>query len=469
MPRVVCVSNRVSLPDPETGRIKAGGLAVGVRAALESCGGGIWFGWNGAKAATAAERDSRPPERQEANGITFLTIPLTQREYDEFYKKMANEALWPLMHELGDHIDETGSAFQTYREVNAMFARQVRMILEPGDVVWVHDYHLIPMGQELRKLGVENRILFFNHIPIPSAAFMHGEQVPDSLKAVYRHLVGSLFSYDQVGFQSFRDLHNFMDYLGLRTPEAQRFKAGSQGFGPRGTRFGVFPISIETRSLEKKARKNSDNPDTRDIQDQSGNCHIIMGAERLDYTKGLTYRIRGVSRLLSSHPEYNHHIKYVQVTPLSRDDIQRYKRTVERTREAIETIQSRFSDEEWNPVMYSEQMMERDHLIGCFRHARVGLVTPLMDGQNLVAKEFIAAQDPDDPGLLVLSRYAGAAEELGEHGALLVDPRDPDDIAAKIDAALKTPYDERLEIHRDVIAYLRAHDINHWARSFLEN
>ncbi len=464
MSRIVCVSNRVSLPDPETGEIKAGGLAVGIKAALENHGGCIWFGWDGAISSCAG---ASLPRRINKNGVTFITISLTEAEYEGYYKKMSNGTLWPFMHGLGDHIEENEPSYETYKKVNEMFARRLKPYLRPDDIVWVHDYHLIPLGRCLRELGMKNRILFFNHIPVPGCSFVHSPSVPHSLRKQYRDLVNDLFYYDLTGFQSFRDFENFTGYLNYHTRTPARFSTVILANGQRQARFGVFPISIETFQLERKAKMAVSGTVVRDIRNGLGSCRMIVGAERLDYTKGIHNRIEGIAHLFELFPQYREQLKYLQVAPLSRDDVKEYKTAISRTRNAVKDIQEQFENERWQPILYTEENIRREDLAGCFRISDIGLVTPLIDGQNLVAKEYLASQDPAHPGVLVLSKYAGAAEELGELGTILVDPYDPEHIAVKVRRALEMPLEERASLHQAALMYLRRHDIYHWADKFL--
>ncbi len=461
MGRIICVSNRVQTPDIKS----VGGLASGVQAAMRGRKS-IWFGWSGAVAAAGENRKAR---RCSHNGVSFLTIPLTEKEHDGFYKKMANEVLWPFMHGLGAHVARQESAFSCYLDVNRLFARHLLRIIQPGDIVWVHDYHLIPLGQELRALGIVNRIVFFSHIPFPAPEFVNGADVSDALRDIYCSLIGSLSAYDDVALQTFRDYRHLTSYIGIRRSLKNRFSFGSPSFGPRKTRLGVFPISIETADLEKRDRSVISGK-TREMQKIFGSHKIIMAADRLDYTKGLPQRIDGIAHFLESYPEYREKMKYVQIAPLSRADIRQYKATIEKVRGAVSAVSLRFGSTTWNPVHYSEKPVSRNDLLNCFQHTHVGLITPLIDGQNLVAKEFIAAQDLHDPGVLVLSRFAGAAEELGDIGAaLLVDPHDPAAVGRSIHAALAMPLEQRRDIHRKGMDYLRIHDVNHWARSLLES
>lgn len=459
MSRIVCVSNRVALPGPVTGEIKAGGLAVGVRAALEGQGGGVWFGWSGDKIASASQRTVNEVEQ---NGVTFLTIPLTEDEYTSYYKHMANSGLWPFMHELGEYISEDGSSFQKYKAVTATFAGSLKEFLKPDDIIWVHDYHLMALGRALRKLGVANQILYFHHVPLPRLSFVMSPVVPRGLRAAYDDLVQDLFAYNSVGFQSFRDFNNFKNYIGSDAITPKRFTPTLLSYRSLHTSFGVFPISVETRDLENEAKTNFTT-----LRPEPSDTRIIIGAERLDYTKGIVQRMTAFSRLLQHYPQHRNAVKYIQVTPLTRHDIVQYQKTINETRAAVRDIQRQYGTSDWQPIEYSENTIERDILMGYFRQADVGLVTPFMDGQNLIAKEFIAAQDPKNPGVLVLSRYAGAAEELGELGIPLIDPHNIDDIAAKLNLALTMPLNQRVDLHHRALVHLRRYDIHAWAEAFL--
>ena len=463
MSRIVCISNRVSLPDPETGHIKAGGLAVGVKAAMESNGGGLWFGWDGT--TFEASTGKRELKYADHGDIRFLTMPLTQKEYEYYYKGMSNECLWPMMHELDAYVTTQSGYYRTYNNVNKLFARMVKPHLRHDDIIWVHDYHLLPLGRELRALGIKNLIGYYHHTPVAGSKFVKNSGIPENLKSQYRSLLDSLFYYDQVGFQSFRDFRNFAGFFmdDIETP-ARFHTIPLKRYG-RQTSFGVFPISIETADLVRNARENASQNIA--LLAEKSKYKILMGAERLDYTKGLPYRLEGYHRFLKHHPEMNEHVRYHQISPLSRQDIRQYKKTIDQTRQIAERIQQDFDNGVWHPLDYTEDGLPREDLVCGFRHADIGLVTPLIDGQNLVAKEYLAAQDPHDPGVLILSKNAGAAEELQDLGVLCVDPYDPDDIATKIEHALFTPKNQRLDSYYKCLTHLRRYDIDHWAESFL--
>lgn len=473
---IICVSNRVSLPDPKTGKISAGGLAVGVREALKAMGGGSWFGWDGKQVNTYQDRDKHGVSSfyDTQNNIDYLTIPLTTFEYDTYYKGMANEGLWPFMHELGDRIDEDGSSYRGYRHVNNLFAKQMKPYIKPDDVIWVHDYHMIPLGKALRQEGITNPILFFNHIPVPSPDFTRRPDISEDLRIHYGALVEDLFAYNQVGFQSFRDMGNFLNHIGAsKYPENPTIE-DFERFVPKhvrkngvGTNFGVFPISIETADLEKQAAQSVLSERVQAFKRSVGDQKIIISAERADYTKGLLERANGTSRFLRQYPEFIGKISYRQITPLSREDMNQYRNLIGASRISTATVNAEFGNEAWSPIHASEKMVQRDDLIAMFRLSHAGLVTPLRDGQNLVVKEYVAAQDPMDPGIPILSKEAGAAEEFRENGALIIDPKNPDDIAKKIHIALTMPLNERQDMHHRLITGLRQNDIGNWTRSFL--
>ena len=361
MSRIVCISNRVSLPDPVTGEIKAGGLAVGVKAALESNGGGLWFGWDGS-IHPDDHGTARSVKRTIQGNLTFLTMSLTQREYDEYYKGMANQNLWPLMHELGDNLDPAPNVYKTYKDVNRLFAKTLLPHLRPDDVIWVHDYHLIPLGKELRALRVHNKIAFYNHIPMPSKTFLESAAVPSFLKQQYNELQSDLFYYDQVGFQSCRDYKNFMGAAGLPYHEPDRFDSHTIAGSP--TKFGVFPISIETGEIRGQLNNEKPKPLKR-----KNYYKTLLGAERLDYTKGLWHRMEGYYCFLKNHPELMEKVRYQQITPLSRSDIKQYKKTIDRTRRAVNKIRNKFSRRDWQPIDYSEDGIPREALLQRMRDA----------------------------------------------------------------------------------------------------
>jgi trehalose 6-phosphate synthase len=343
--------------------------------------------------------------------------------------------------------------------VNEHFADELAKVLRPDDIVWVHDYHLIPLAKALRARGLANRIGFFLHIPMP----------PPEIIAVmpnHENLVPALCHYDLVGFQTDGDAANFARYLAgeLGTPTHISRRLGT---GDRVMRIGTFPVGIETREFNRLARRARRTELVRDVA-RSVPGELMIGVDRLDYSKGITLRLEAYERFLAGHPAWHGKITYLQITPKSRSQIREYAEMAETVSGMAGRINGAFATAAWAPVRYVNRAYSRTALAGLYRSARAGLVTPLRDGMNLVAKEYVAAQDAADPGVLILSRFAGAAVEF-KQGALLVNPYDPDSVAAAIARALAMPQGERKTRHAALYAALLANDISKWGDRFLSN
>jgi len=455
MGRLVVVSNRVALP----GESRAGGLAVALQAALEDRAqqrhGGLWFGWSG---KIDPDRSGRLHEQQ-AEGITYATIDLSRRDHADYYNGFANRSLWPLLHFRVDLVDYSRETWAAYRRVNALFAAKLAPMLHDDDLVWVQDYHLIPMAALLREHGVRARIGFFLHVPMPSS---------DLLAALpqHRELFDGLSSYDLVGFQTVRDLERFQDYVRLfgggriltpgliETSEGHRFRAGA------------FPISIDTAQIERQAAAAGDKASVRRLRESLSDRALAIGVDRLDYSKGLPERFRAFERLLQRYPDQRGSLTFLQIAPVSRGEVAEYKALRGELEQLAGHINGGHAEPDWTPVRYVNRNFAHPTLTGFYRMARVGLVTPLRDGMNLVAKEYVASQDPADPGVLVLSTFAGAAREL-DRGALIVNPYDLDGVADAIAQAARMPLDERQRRWEGMIELLRRHDIHAWRRDYL--
>lgn len=433
MARIVIVSNRV--PSPNERGPRAGGLAVGLADALKD--GGLWFGWSGEIAKTSRSE----VKRVEADGITYATIDLCQEDYDRFYVGFANSTLWPLLHFRLGLIDFKREDLEGYIEVNRTYAAALALELRPDDLVWIHDYHLIPLGQELRKLGVKNRLGFFLHIPfVPASLFTALPQGNQLLRA--------FCAYDVVGFQTDEHRRDFLDCV----EQILGLKAESDGQVETSTgRMQAIanPIGIDARGFAALATKAERSPETQRLKASLVGRALVIGVDRLDYSKGLPNRFDAFGRLLNSFPEHRQKVSYLQIAARSREDVSEYQAIRRELDRKAGNINGRFAEFDWVPLRYMTRAVGRNTLAGFYRAARIGLVTPLRDGMNLVAKEFIAAQDDNDPGVLVLSRFAGAAEDLSE--ALIVNPFDPDEIAEAMHQALIMPLDER----KDRMARLR--------------
>jgi trehalose 6-phosphate synthase len=450
--RLILVSNRVSVPDPEGPR-QAGGLAVAVNAALRHHEG-IWFGWSG---RVTDDEVAAPPEIVERRKRTFITLDLTKIDHQEYYSGFANSVLWPILHYRLDLAEFNSVDLTGYLRVNARFAEALSGFIGPDDIIWVHDYHLLPLAKELRALGHDNPIGFFLHIPFPPA---------DILQALPQHeeTLGALEHYDLVGVQTSQDAENLSGYFtqmaGLRPRGRGLFEGGGRRVQVR-----ALPVGIATGVIARVARTSSRSPLNEAVRQSLAGRRLILGVDRLDYSKGITHRIQAFGQFLDDRPEWRGQVTLLQVTPKSRVDVPEYAEMGRKVSSLVGQINGRHGEAEWTPIRYVNRSYSRAALAGLYRSAHVGLVTPLRDGMNLVAKEYVAAQDPEDPGVLILSRFAGAAEELDS--ALLVNPHEPDAMAEAIETALTMPLQERIDRHAKMLAHIMENDIDRWVVTFL--
>jgi trehalose 6-phosphate synthase len=448
--RLVCVSNRISLPRRHAA---PGGLAVGILSALRRTGG-LWFGWGG----DASDREPGEPDIHVREGVTYATIDLKRRDFERYYNGYSNQVLWPLFHYFIKNFRFSAADYEAYHSVNRVFAQRLNPLLEEADVVWVHDYHLIPLGQRLRDLGVRQPIGFFLHIPFPNIEMLR-------VLPPYAELLRELCAYDVVGFQTENDLkafHSGVDHV---------FGPGAVRVGNR-VRIGshtviadVFPIGIDLASVVEEASKTVHTDVVTRMAESLVGRKLMIGVDRLDYSKGLVERFAAYEHFLDAHPENQGHVTFMQIAPLSRTDVRAYSDIRQALEQASGRTNGRFADTDWTPIRYLNRNFPHAALMGFLRTANVGLVTPVRDGMNLVAKEFVAAQDPADPGVLILSTLAGAARELST--ALLVNPYDTRTLATAMQTALNMPLEERRDRHRDMMQVLGRNDIGRWSSRFM--
>jgi trehalose 6-phosphate synthase len=453
MSRLVLVSNRVA--DPR--KVAAGGLAVALGDALATSGG-LWFGAAGSVGDT---RDSATGEAalQRAGKVTLATIELSQEDHDSYYRGYANAVLWPVFHGRLDLAQFDAGYLDGYRRVNRLFASRLLPLLRADDIIWVHDYHLIPLAAELRALGCHQRIGFFLHIPLPPPLIMAAIPAHD-------WLMRALFAYDLVGLQSNSDMNHLRRYLHAEA-HAEQLADDTFGAFNRQLRARAFPIGIDVDEFIRLGQGEPAQQTHATMREQYGHRELLVGVDRLDYSKGLPQRIRAFRNLLERYPDSRHRATLIQVAAPSREEVDAYGDIRRELEGLCGSINGDYGDLDWMPVRYIHRAIARQRLPGLYRAGKVGLVTPLRDGMNLVAKEFIAAQDPNDPGVLVLSRFAGAAEQLTD--ALLVNPYDIDGTADAIQHALTMPLDERRTRHQRLLAEIRLHDVHWWRQSFLQS
>ncbi len=452
MSRLIVVSNRVSPPTGRGGE-SVGGLAMALAAALREFSG-LWFGWSG---RTTPEFNGHL-NLQRVDGVTVATVDLPEADVSEYYNGYANKTLWPLFHYRQDLTAYDRSFDEGYQRVNRRFAETLRPLIEDDDLIWIHDYHLIPLGRELRRLGVTNRIGFFLHIPWPAHQLLI--TLPN-----HRDLVEALFAYDLVGFQTPEYRHAFEEYVLNEAGGAAMADERLRAFG-RSLQAGAFPIGIDADEFAEMAGAAAARRTHDVMAAHTAFRKMIVGVDRLDYSKGMEERFLGFERLLADHPELRREVLFLQIAPLSREGVEAYQEIRARLDALSGRINGEYADIDWNPVRYVNRNYRRDELAGVYRAAKVGLVTPLRDGMNLVAKEFVAAQDPHDPGVLVLSRFAGAAGQL--QAALLVNPNSPEEVAEALHRALSMDLAERIERWRALFENVRRENVAAWRDAFVE-
>ncbi|KWE70353.1 trehalose-6-phosphate synthase [Burkholderia ubonensis] len=458
MSRLIIVSNRVA-PISE-GEPAAGGLAIGVYDALKETGG-MWFGWSGEVVASGA-----PQIRVEEHGpVTFATVGLSRRDYDQYYRGFSNATLWPAFHYRADLIQYDRHEFEGYGRVNVWLAQQLVPLLQEDDVIWVHDYHLIPFARALRAAGVKNRIGFFLHIPFPAAQVL--VNVPP-----HRELVEALCAFDLLGFQTEPDLRAFCDYIeseadGAVERDGRDVRAVTvRAFGQT-LRVAAYPIGVHPDEIASLAQAGEHGKAVRTLATSLRGRQLIMSVDRLDYSKGLVERFRAFEKLLEHEPSHRNRVSFLQIAPSTRAELRAYQDIRLQLEAESGRINGRFAELDWAPILYIHRQYDRQLLAALYRLARVGYVTPLRDGMNLVAKEYVSAQNPDDPGVLVLSRFAGAARELT--GALIVNPIDIAGMAEALSRALSMPLAERRARYADMIAQLRENNVSVWRDNFLRD
>ena len=378
MARLILVSNRVPVPAGK-GNGRAGGLEVALRSVFKRHPG-LWFGWSG-RVVPNADAATATIER----GSSYVLTDLSEEDYQEFYNGFANRVLWPILHYRLDLAEFTRRDLTGYMRVNAHFASELSKLIRPDDIIWVHDYHFIPLGHELRRRGHENRIGFFLHVPFPA---------PEVATVLPHHerLFSLLLDYDLVGFQTESDARNFArDVLGEDRGSSRRVFQATDGQRAPGTATArcasvVFPVGIEVHAFERLARRAAQSDLVRDVIAGLGDRALVIGVDRLDYSKGLIERMEAFERLFFSHPEWRRKVTYLQITPKSRGSIPEYQELEHAVGAAAGRINGQYGEVSWTPIQYVNRPYGRAALAGLYRSAQVGLVTPLRDGMNLVAK-----------------------------------------------------------------------------------
>jgi trehalose 6-phosphate synthase len=457
---LIIVSNRVAIGGPE--EQAAGGVAGALRLALERFGG-TWIGWSG---QTADEGDPQIRSFSE-DGITYRLIDLARQDYDEYYAGFANRALWPMMHYRLSLTAFTQEDFAGYFRVNASFARLVAAAAAPDDEIWVHDYHLMPFAAELRAVGGRQRTGYFHHIPWPPPEVF--TSLPNA-----RRLLTAMMDYDVVGLQTVADADHFGQCLRreLGARDVGGPPDGKRSRGKRCYRLGdrivtvvALPIGIDADAFGRMAQAAISDPAVVEILASLNGRDMILGIDRLDYSKGVAQRMEAYAAFLEREPERRGTVEYLQITPYSRTDIPEYEAINHEVAETAGRINGALGEASWTPIRYVNRGYPREVLAGLCRAAKVALVTPMRDGMNLVAKEFVAAQDGRDPGVLVLSRFAGSARQMPT--ALIVNPYDRTAVVEALREAFAMPLADRRKRWRRMSETVQRQDIAWWVDSFM--
>ncbi|RJY08682.1 alpha,alpha-trehalose-phosphate synthase (UDP-forming) [Aurantiacibacter aquimixticola] len=458
MPRLVVISNRVAVPKARGVPGAQGGLAGALNAALKA-NGGIWFGWSGEE--TDKFTGSINYVRS-AEGVTTATIDLEHQDVEEYYNGYANSTLWPLFHYRIDLTRYEREFGKGYERVNERFAESALPLIEPEDSVWVHDYHLLPLGERLRSMSIENRMGFFLHTPWPPTNLF--VSLP-----YHERLVRAMLHYDLLGFQNNTWLESFLHYCGKELGADVAPETGAVTLEGKTTIARAYPIGIDFDHFMSKGDTGEARQAQQRLMASTRRRTAMIGVDRLDYSKGLPERLDGISRFFDRHPERTRDLVFIQIAPPSREDIGSYQQIRATLEQKAGQINGARSDVDVVPVRYVNRGYAQEELFGFYRASKIGLVTPLRDGMNLVAKEYVAAQDPDDPGVLILSMFAGAAQQFdcdGE-GALLINPHSADDIAHNIRIALDMPLEERKSRYEKLITSVREENVQRWTENFV--
>ena len=449
---LVVVSNRVArgkANEPMTG-----GLAAALLPVVEKSGA-IWVGSSGRVRDGSQKEPFAEIEALGAGALAMLDLPAAH--YGGYYEGFANSALWPALHSRSDLIRASEEDYLSYREVNAFMARALLRFQKPDSVFWIQDYHFLALGAELRDLGVTQPLGFFLHTPWPAHGVIEG--VPH-----HRELIEAMLAYDLIGFQTRDDCDNFLGYLSSDLGLEIDGGVVTSRFGK--TRVAVFPIGIDPEKFAQQAAKAASHPDVSRLRRSLNGEKLAIGVDRLDYSKGLINRINAFDRMWTLQPSLARTVSLLQIATPSRGAIEAYGNLQSELAKLVSDVNGRHGEVDWTPIRYLNKGFSQTVLAGLYRTAQVGVVTPLHDGMNLVAKEYVAAQNPADPGVLVLSKFAGAANELDT--ALLVNPNDIDGMARTIATALSMPLTERRLRWEAMMEKLHAGTIQQWFADFVE-
>lgn len=454
MSKLIVLSNRVNVPSSDGH--SAGGLAVALQDALRD-EGGIWLGWNGEKIEQQSDQKFQYIEH---NKVEYITCPLTEQQYQQYYCGFSNATLWPAMHNRTDLIDYQKDEFDCYQDVNLMFAKKLQRIAQPDDMIWVHDYHFLSVAHHCRQLGMNNRFGFFLHIPFADLSIWKS-------LSVSAKLIEHLAQYDVLGLQTEQDQNNciatMQHYLKGMTQSNERIWINKHE-----VKVNCYPIGIHPQIIQHSAMKSQNRADDKVFKFSQLNLQkTIIAVDRIDYSKGLIERFDAFSAFLQQHPEYQKTVTALQIACPCRMDIPAYQTLFQHVQQRVSDINTQFSSPDWSAIHCTHKTIAHAHLMRIYHLSDICWVNSLKDGMNLVAKEYIAAQDPLDPGVLILSKYAGAVAQMPE--ALIVDPDDPSSMINALKLAVRMSKSERLNRYNELMKGLNRFDILDWRNAFIQD
>ena len=462
--RLVVVSNRlpVAIREDEQGsrlRSASGGLVTALAPIMQE-NRGLWIGWLGRN--QPGNVDQMVEQFNQKGSYTIKPLQLTPEEMDLYYEGFSNSCIWPLFHDLISKAHFNLPEWKAYSRVNERFSEVIAGEVQPGDFIWVHDYHLMRVASTLRKRNVHHPLAYFHHIPFPA---------PDIFRRLpwREDILNNLLDFDLLGFQSMRDRSNFIATVrelvkgSYFTRKRRHTLVHLHG---RTVRVGNYPISIDYHEFDQAARASEVRLEMKAMKTAFPAETLILGLDRLDYTKGIPERFLAFERMLELHPELLGKVSLIQVVVPSRTGVQRYKELKEELDSLTGRINGRFSEYGYVPIYYYFKHLNRTELLAHYRTCSVALITPLRDGMNLVAKEYAASQTELD-GSLILSEFTGSAEQLAR-GAIIVNPYDLEGVAEAIYHAITLPQGEKRERMRAMRNQVRKNDVHRWVGWFTD-
>ncbi len=462
--KFIIVSNRLPLEldiqdDNITIKPGAGGLITALTPVLKKHEG-VWIGWdgdlNGKLSCDVLEREAASFD------YTMKSVSLTSQEVADYYDGFCNGTLWPLFHDYLGHTQFHRSTWRSYQAVNLKFARNISQYAEKKDFIWIQDYHLTLVGKYLRELGARHKLAFFLHIPFPPWDIF--------MRLPWRkEIIEGLLVYDSVGFQTVKDCRNFVQCIRRLLPEAKTNILKKRiiiEYSGRHISIGAFPISIDFEEFHDMAQTEEVEKEAWFIHENLPERKIILGVDRLDYTKGIPRRLRAFETLLEKYPDLCEKISLVQIVVPSRTSVPEYQKMKQNIEETVGRINGRFTVKGWVPIHYIYRSLTRAELIAYYRTSEIALITPLKDGMNLVAKEYCASC-VSEKGILILSEFAGAAFQLRK-GAIMVNPYNIEHVAEELYRAIHMPLPERRSRMRRLRNIVRRNTIFVWMDDFLQ-